>query len=88
MTLKIREAHLVEGLLVWHLDPLEQLDGVLGALEARALDPQVVTQLLDAALDRVAGSDDGGAAAAASATAADVVLALGRLTRRLLVVLK
>ena len=87
MTLKIREAHLVEGLLVWHLDPLEQLDGVLGALEARALDPQVVTQLLDAALDRVAGSDDGGAAAA-SATAADVVLALGRLTRRLLVVLK
>ena len=46
-------SHLIERLLVRHLDPLQQFDGVLGALEARALDAQVVPQLLDAPLDRV-----------------------------------
>ena len=84
-------SHLVERLLVRHLDPLQQLDGVLGALEARALDAEVVPQLLDAPLDRVPehlASAVAPRTAPAAADAADVVLAVRRVARRLLVVLE
>ena len=81
-------SHLVECLLVRHLDPLQQFDGVLGALEARALDAEVVPQLLDAPLDRVPEALAVPARPAAPAYAAAVVLALRRIARRLLVVLK
>ena len=46
-------SNLLQGFLVGDLGALEELDGVLGALQARRLDSEVVAQLLDPPLQGV-----------------------------------
>jgi hypothetical protein len=52
--------HLLQGLLLRVLGALQKLEHVLGALQARRLDPQPVTELLDSRLEGLLAAPAGG----------------------------